>query len=77
MMKALQEHHEQTLQELTAHEAERQPFREALLKANEGRKALGVSARGAAVGGLTALAGFAADEALDKYGIKIHEDLKH
>ena len=76
MMKALQEHHEQTLQELTAHEAERQPFREALLKANEGRKALGVSARGAAVGGLTALAGFAADEALDKYGIKIHEDLK-
>lgn len=69
MMTALQEHLDQTLQELAAHESQRQPIRDALTKTNEFRKAAGVSARG----GATMLATFAADRVLDKV---IPDDIK-
>lgn len=62
MMNALQEHLDQTLQELAAHESQRQPIRDALTKTNEFRKGMGLSARG----GATMLATAAVDTALDR-----------
>ena len=65
MMTALQEHLDQTLQELAAHDAQRQPLREVLAKTNEFRKGMGLGARGAAVAGLSTAAGLALDKIVD------------